>query len=74
MTWNFKVEGSNRAEVVNALTDEAMRHRPQTPVDQVLGVAALAMNGMPDDSIKSVATFGHRNTDGTGNFSLSVNC
>lgn len=74
MTWHLKVEGEGRADVVNKLTDEAMRQRTRVPVDQVLGVAALAMNGMPDDSIKSVTSFGHINEDGSGNFCLSVNC
>lgn len=74
MSWNFKVEGEGKTDVVNKLSDEAMRQRQHTPVDHVLGVAALAMIGMPEDSIKSVSTFGHLNPDGSGNFSVSVNC
>lgn len=74
MSWNFEVKGKQKTEVMNALHDEAMRQRAHTPVDKVLAVATLAMTEMPEGSVTSIHTFGHKNEDGSGNFCLSVNC
>lgn len=74
MSWNFEVRGDNREQVMTNVYAEAKRYETYCDVARVMDVAAVAARSMPDAAIKSLKTHGHMNEDGSGNFSLSINC
>jgi hypothetical protein len=75
MSFSFNVKGANGGEVFASLaTKVAEYNRPQAEVDRIMGAATAIVAGMPEESVRSIETYGHFNADGSGNFKMSVNC
>jgi hypothetical protein len=75
MSWSFRVTGTNRTEVLDALRVEADRNQVNRCPAGVLVLSAEAFtDGMPEASVTWIDCYGHLNEDGSGNLKLSINC
>jgi hypothetical protein len=73
MSWNFKVIGSDRADVFAKLrvaVDQYGRAKPEA--DRIMKAAEACSAGMPDDAVREIETYGHYNPDGSGYVSMKV--
>lgn len=74
MRWNFSGTGTNKTEVLKSFR-EAQAKDTHCPFPDVVTAAVEALAApFPEGAVSSINTYGHINTDGTGNVKVSINC
>ena len=75
MSWNFSGSGNNREEAFTNFVEKGQEAEPHCPfLRTIIDSAATLTKPFPADVVKSIRSYGHINTDGTGSMAVLINC